>query len=200
MQARAGSLSSSRRSGATSTDAPQQPPQNAGDPQMRRKLALIGLLAAALVGVLIRNSNMAEEAVEEPGQPGGEANPANASVVMDSSPIRSKPDLPKTDLGSLVHQNPFRSPMFLPPAPPTVSASQPNTTPPVGPDSEPADSESLLKVSAIMVRGGRRLALVDDRVVKEGDHLDSGLRVVAIRDDGVLVRRTPNISQTPDTP
>jgi hypothetical protein len=43
------------------------------------------------------------------------------------------------------------------------------------------------RLTAILITDGRRVALLDEVIVRDGDRLPDGARIAAIRSDGVLV-------------
>ncbi len=67
-------------------------------------------------------------------------------------------------------RDPFRAPLG------EVTESVRPVPPPTGP-----------RVSAILITGARRLAIVDDRVVRPGDELAGGVRVAEIQRDAVVL-------------
>ncbi|MEZ6068085.1 MAG: general secretion pathway protein GspB [Planctomycetaceae bacterium] len=213
MSARHSSADTSARAAAASPvhgRASGQPVNQSGDPTLRRKLGLIAILACILIGLLYRNvrnsnaaadSSVAAAAVDSPvTSPTDASTPTSASAssattaIPTSASCRPKLELPKISLAEIVKYNPFRSPVLTPPEPElepvAVAAVAVNVAETdVLPDPPPAQLDPQVKVSAYLERNGQRMAMVDGRIVREGDALGDGLRVLAIRRDGIVVER-----------
>ena len=150
---------------------------------------LIGVLAAILIAVLIKNSQLPNQsgethAVEQATS--NEQSPQGSTLTLTAT--RTPPEFPEIDLDAIVRQSPFRSPVLAPPEDPPATVSASTTVSPVT-DVDADSIQSRLKVSAVMERGGRRIALIGNQVVSEGDSLGDGLQVLAIRPDGIVVGR-----------
>jgi hypothetical protein len=147
--------------------------------------ALVVLAGAVLAGWLLRSSP-APEAFGRPVAPAATPQPSpNVSAVASPtpqtapSPLPSDPPAPPIRLGQ-----PPASAGRAPAAAPSASEES-AAAPAKGHDAAPAGSDDL-RLSAITQRDGKPVALINDRLVFEGDSFD-GVHVLHIGETEVEV-------------
>jgi hypothetical protein len=171
------------------------------------KIAMIPLLGLGLLFVLWPSSS-------EPSADSAAATvtpEASAPAVTASPPVQEKASAPANsglpkkwpvmELASILQHDPFAQPTALDKVAAGVvpSSSSDPEQPPA--EAEPVESPEHQKrvaewlvalkqkqVSAVFVSPRGASALVDSKVVREGDVLEEGIRVVAISAAGIVVR------------
>ncbi|MGE0610591.1 MAG: hypothetical protein AB7O62_26110 [Pirellulales bacterium] len=171
-------------------------------PAERRKLALLALLAVLFVVVLYWQFA------------GAGGSPAAADLAVARPPRTVYPaaipeshgtarrDWPTADLSETIAHNPFRMPaQFIPPPEPeqvveldeqAVAAVEQAQAEPIEeqlPAVEPPPFQWPVKVQAVFVDARGAAAMVDSRVVRVGDRLESGARVIEIAPGHVMLQR-----------
>jgi hypothetical protein len=147
-----------------------------------RQKVTVGILAAVLIGVLIFPATE----TSQPAADGDEAaGPPRPSAQSRNTPVAQQPiDWPKTDLDAVLSQNPFRELEMTAASPEPIVAAAPVAAEDLEQVSEPADV-TLLRVSAILRGPKGPAAIIDGRIVHEGDLVD-GCRIVRIQSAGVF--------------
>ena len=155
----------------------------------RAKLAAIPVLAVALIYV-VRTNGTSDESTS-PDAPTLVSDGTESSRSPGSAspqPAREWPNLP---LSEILAHNPFSMPEELVPNPHSssvVDAAIPSdASPAISPRKQILEELSELEVTAYYKSENGAVAILGDRLIREGDLLEEVVRVIAIRPDGVVL-------------
>lgn len=177
---------------------------NAKSPREKLKLALIPVLGIVLLYVLMAPEEGADPAAAVTLSASPPASPAAASPVelpQATPPKQSRSQWPQLALEQILDHNPFAFPIELVPTVPTSTAD----LPPAEPDpvlEEPEEPETdfrqeLLKqlqatpIAAYYQSKQGAVAMVGDRLLREGDVIEEAVEVQQILPDRIVYRLLP---------
>lgn len=172
------------------------------DQKQRNKIALV--LTVVLVPLLIylvvtnvakvRNKNLSpqEPAATAAGQtgvspfPGAEVVPPNVKVQppKQTAPVDQKVLAEQKRIAALLPENnPFNPsrPIIADQSPVTAAPTPPGAVPP------PAAPDAGIKLTAILARGSGRMAMINGRLLGEGDHI-ANWTIIKVTDREVLLK------------
>ena len=148
-------------------------------PQQWAKLALIPSLVLVLLVVLCWPT---EDDADAAGQPVALV-PGAAHPSPNKQPAGARSKWPKARLEDILELNPFEPP----PAPPTVEALPETNDQRDAPSDEPAQRPMVPigKLQAVYFDAHGAAAILDSKVIRVGDTLPNGRRIVEITSRGI---------------
>ncbi|QDU90377.1 hypothetical protein Pla175_37810 [Pirellulimonas nuda] len=174
----------------------------AASAQQQKKLALVGLLALTLVGVVVYQVGSGADEQEPttlaaaPQPAARVATPvAPAAVAPSTKPEPPQRRLPEISIAQIIAENPFGASDAKPQAnllaaalaggaQPRPSAATPRRD---APDRPVPSAEAPLLVQAIIHNAAQQVALVDNQLVGVNDVVHDRWRIVSVGAEGIVV-------------
>lgn len=174
--------------------------QNSADPWRRHKLVAIPILAFVLAIMMVRNfaGTGTSPPITPPPRPPRIPAPTATVIAPNQGANHVAAQWPKLDLDDIIAKNPFgpwnasdrsrsaSANQAEPAQTASLRSADPRETSSANEQSETTPTE---KVQAVYHDDAGTAAIVDSHIIRSGDALDGGVKVIDVTFDGITIRK-----------